>query len=210
MQATTETDQSIKQTENQKRSLLYWMKLIPVGILLILCALAAFKVCSFLFRGGLITSSIGDILSSFWWMFKKVFFATIPFLIPPVLAAAIVYTLSVNKILRFLMGVGSVYLFYLFSGSITFSTDGALSLVRLAFQIYFLILLVIPDVFINVVSAIVCVIGSIVIFIFPDLPGFIDDMAAICVLITMVSAYMNTLAMFVKKGIDNLTSRIWA
>lgn len=108
------------------------------------------------------------------------------------------------------MGVGSVYLFYLFSGSITFSTDGALSLVRLAFQIYFLILLVIPDVFINVVSAIVCVIGSIVIFIFPDLPGFIDDMAAICVLITMVSAYMNTLAMFVKKGIDNLTSRIWA
>jgi len=113
MQMPIETDRPVKQISNQKRSFLCLVKKISVGILLILCAILVYRVCNFLFGGGLFMSSAMKVLSLFWWMLKKVFFATFLYLIPPILVSIVVYILSANKVLRFLMGVGSIYLFYL-------------------------------------------------------------------------------------------------
>jgi len=143
----------------------------------------------------------------FLWMLEKVFWATLPCLLPPILAYFCICLLTDKRIFRLLAGIGAIYLFYTFSGDITFSLIGVLNLIKLVFQLYFLLILVVPDIFMNLVNTVTCVIGSIVIYIFPSLPGFLDDLIAICVLITMVFAYINSLAIGVKRVSDWVLER---
>jgi hypothetical protein len=194
-----QNNQTTKQKSDSLGVFVKWAKNIAIGILLLLGVLVVYRIYSFLTGGGIAMGTVRVVWSMFWWMLKKVFFATLPYLIPPILIFVVIHKLSANKIIRFFAGLGSLYLFYMLSGNITFSLDGALNLIKLAFQLYFLILLVIPDSLTNVAGVAACAVGSIAVYIFPDLPGSADDIGAICTLITMVFAYMNTLAMLVKR-----------
>ena len=50
-------------------------------------------------------------------------------------------------------------------------------------QIYMLVILVMPSELMSILGTVAAVIGSIVIYIFPDAPGALDDIAAVCTLI---------------------------
>ena len=75
-------------------------------------------------------------------------------------------------------------------------------------QIYMLVILVMPSELMSILGTVATVIGSIVIYIFPDAPGALDDIAAVCTLISMVFVYLNTLAMLLKQHSGRVIDRI--
>jgi hypothetical protein len=179
------------------------IRYIFLGVMLLFAGIMLYHLCHFLFRGGIVMAGIWKLLGLMWWMLKKVFWATLPCLIAPIAAYAVIYKSTRNEVLRFIAGLGFIYVFYLFSGDISFSLDSVLNMVKFAFQLYFLILLVIPGTLMIVAGAVASIIGTIIIYILPDLPGVLDDIGAICILIAIVFVYMNTLATAVKKLVCN-------
>jgi hypothetical protein len=216
-------EESATDAPERKSSLLWRIsQYIVLGVFIIFALIAAYKFYGFLFElhdflfgGGIIRRTFGKftwsviwgIMGSFAWMLKKVFLATFISLLPPIIVYCIVNSITknvfaskiANALARLIAGVGSIYIFYLLSGPVTFSLAGVLGLIKLAFQIYFLCILVLPSECMMILGAVASVIGSIIIGIFPDLPGTIDDTGAICTLITMVFVYMNMLALLIKR-----------
>ena len=190
-----------------KKWLFRWPSYIVLCVLLYWSWPVIFHIWCFLTSDGFIMWGFWKVCRMFLWMLNKVLWATFPNLLPPILTYICICLLSDNRILRFIAGIGGIYLFYTFSGEIAFSLSGGMNLIKLVFQIYFLLILVIPDILMNVVNASACVIGSIMIYLFPSLPGFLDDLSAICVLITMVFVYMNSLAIGIKQVTDWILNR---
>ena len=96
-------------------------------------------------------------------------------------------------------------------GSLSTPLDSAIKIVRMSVQIYLLVILVMPSELMSILGTIAAIIGSIVIYVFPDAPGALDDIAAICALKSMIFVYLNTLAMILKRHsgrvIDMFTQR---
>jgi hypothetical protein len=185
-----------------------WLKNIGLGVLFLLGALLIYHICAFIFGGGIVMGSLWKVCGAFWFMFKTAFLATfLSFFLPVAIYALIVYVAGDKTVLRIMAGLGGVYFLYWLSGDVSFSLDSALNLVKLAFQLYFLILLVLPEPLVYIAEAVACAIGSIAIILFPDLPGSVDDMGAIGVLITMVLVYMNILKYLVKKCFEFVAAK---
>lgn len=159
--------------------------------------------------------TVKRIIGAMIWMFTKIFFITIPCLILPIILYCLIYKLIGNSIVRFFAGLGCTYLFYMFSDDLSFSSSAVMNWVKMLFQIYFLLILVMPQELIGVLGGIVSAIGAVVIYIFPDAPSFIDDIAAISSMILIIFVYLNSLAIFIKRIVasvpffsHNKTSRV--
>lgn len=182
-------------------------KNILTAILVCLAGVTVWSIISFVFGGSWTAWGLGKLFGVFWAMLKYVFMSTVFFLVPPIAVYILLVAMLKNPILRIASGIGCTYLFWiafggsaLFSwGSLTTPIDTVLKIIRLSLQVYFLVILVMPPELMSILGTIAAVIGSIVIYFFPDAPGALDDIAAVCTLISMVFVYLNTLAMFIKQ-----------
>ena len=68
----------------------------------------------------------------------------------------------------------------------------------LAFQVYFLLILVMPQEFMNIIGCITSVVVSMIVSVMPNMPGAYDDVAAICTVMAVIFGYVNTLAVIIK------------
>ena len=186
------------------------LKKVVVGFLVLLALLVIYNVVSFVFSDGWASWSMGKMLSLFVWMLKTVFFATILYLVLPIIIYLLLETTIQNPILKVAAGVGCIYIFWWVSGTPSFSWSllnplelfaAAMKLVKLAFQTYFLTILVMPQEVMTIIGVIASLIGTVVIYIFPDAPGAFDDIAAIGTLITVVFVYLNTFATLIKRQV---------
>ena len=180
-----------------------------VGLLIALAMLVIVRTLSFIFSDTWASWSAGKIFSMAISLFIKAFVFTIPSLLLPFLIYIMLQIIVRNSLLRITSGVGCLYIFYLLNGGI--SVTAPVQSLRLSFQVYFLMVLIMPQEIMTVIGAFACMAGSIIINIFPDLPGTLDDLAAICTLIAMVFIYINTLATFIKRQLGerllNFTDR---
>ena len=178
----------------------FYVKKILAFILVILALVIVYKTISFFFFEDSWTSvSVRKIIGFFWYFLVKAFIFTIPSLILPILIYMVLRYSIKNSFLFVAAGIWSVYLLYWIKGGISFLSP--IASMKLAFQVYFLTILVMPQEMMTFIGAIACMIGSIVIDFFPDLPTSFDDLGAICALISMVFMYINTLATFIKKQV---------
>ena len=195
------------------------LRLVRNVITYTLIALAVLTVCrigAFIFGGSWTAWGLGQVFSLFMTILRRVFFATIFYLIPPILIYWMLLIMLKNPFLRAAAGVGCVYIFWLFGGgsglfswgSLSAPVDSAVKIVRMSVQIYLLVILVMPGELMSIIGTIAAVIGSMVIYIFPDAPGAMDDIAAVCALISMVFVYLNTLAMILKQHSGKVIDKI--
>ena len=204
-----------------------YLQLVKNAITVALMGLAVwtvYQVTAFALGDSWTAWGLGRLLGMFMSLLRYVFFSTIFYLIPPILIYWVLLFMLKNPFIRAAAGIGCVYLFWVLGGGSglftwgSFSTpiDTALKIIRLSLQIYLLVILVMPSELMSIIGTIAAVIGSIVIYFFPDAPGALDDIAAVCTLISMVFVYLNTLAMILKqhsgKVIDRITSYVaeWA
>ena len=187
-----------------------FVKWLIVAVLVSLAVFAVWNIASFALGGSWTAWGLGKLLSMFWAMLKYIFFATVLYLVPPIAVYVLLAAMLKNPFLRAASGIGCAYVFWVLSGGSSLFTwgslyaplDTALKLIRLSLQIYFLVILVMPPELMSILGTIATVIGSIVIYFFPDAPGALDDIAAVCTLISMVFVYLNTFAMFIKNHAD--------
>lgn len=200
---------------------LHTIKTVITAALIALAVLVVYGVVSFALSDSWTAWGVGQVLSLSFSLLRWVFFATIPYLIAPIIIYWFLVVMLKNRFIRVAAGIGCVYLFWVFaggSGLFTWSrfssapVGTAIKIIRMAVQIYLLVILVMPRELMNFIGAAAAVIGSVVIYIFPDAPGALDDVAAICTLISMVFVYLNTLALIVKqysgRVIDKLSALI--
>ena len=195
------------------------IKNVITGILLVLAGVTAYEITAFVLGDSWSAWGLGQVFSLFVSMLRYVFFATILYLIPPIVIYWVLLAMLKNPFVRAAAGIGCVYLFWVVGGgsglftwgSLSAPVDSAVKIVRMSVQIYLLVILVMPGELMSIIGTIAAVIGSMVIYIFPDAPGAMDDIAAVCALISMVFVYLNTLAMVIKqhsgKVIDMFTRR---
>ena len=185
-------------------------------LLIILAVVVIYKVLSgvvSLFSGfGIVSVGAGKIISMFFSLFIWVFTKTFLYLLPPVAIYIIILSLVRHPLLRFAAGIGSIYLFWIFSGGFSFEAsmllspskilDAIIRIIRLIFQIYFLTVLVIPEKLMNLAGAAASFIGGLLINAIPvGIPAVsFDDIAAMTVL-TCFIMYLNTIALFVKRSV---------
>lgn len=185
---------------------LSFAKNLVVCVLLGLGGYAVWKLSIFVFGGSWTAWGLGKVISLVWTMLKFVFSATVLSLLPPIAVYLLLVGMLKNPVLRVASGIGCAYAFWALSGGAAIFTwgsfytpiDTVLKMLRLSLQIYFLVILVMPHELMSILGTIATVIGSIVIYFFPDAPGALDDIAAVCTLISMVFVYLNTLASFIK------------
>ncbi|MBQ7154282.1 MAG: hypothetical protein IJR85_01865 [Synergistaceae bacterium] len=185
---------------------LSFVKKIVVCVLVGLAVYAVWNISAFVFGGSWTAWGLGKITSLFWTMLRYVFSVTVLSLLPPVAVYLLLLAMLKNPVLRVASGIGCAYAFWVLSGGSALFTwgslytplDSVLKIIRLSFQIYFLVILVMPGELMSILGTIATVLGSIVIYFFPDAPGALDDIAAVCTLISMVFVYLNTLAAFIK------------
>lgn len=155
------------------------------------------------FNDGMVSSaaswSTKQIVPMIFWILKKIFFATAPYLFLPIVIYCLVYKFIPNSIIKFFAGLGCVALFYYFSDDLSFSLGSVMNWVKTIFQIYFLLILFMPQELFGIIGGLVSAAGAIVIYIFPDLPTYIDDISAISSMILFIFVYINTLAMVIKR-----------
>ena len=187
--------------------------------LIALAVLTAYKVAAFVFSDTWTAWGMGQFFSLFMSLLRWAFFATIIYLIPPIIIYWLLLAMLKNPAVRAAAGVGCVYLLWLIGGgsnlftwgSLSTPLDSAIKIVRMSVQIYLLVILVMPSELMSILGTIAAIIGSIVIYVFPDAPGALDDIAAICALKSMIFVYLNTLAMILKRHsgrvIDMFTQR---
>ena len=184
-------------------------------LLIILAVFVIYKILSevvSLFSGmGIVSLSAGKIVSMFFSLFVWVFMKTFLYLLSPVAIYIVILALVRHPLLRFAAGIGSIYLFWIFSGGFSFQAsilfspsqilDAIIRIIRLIFQMYFLTVLVIPEKLMNLAGAAASFIGGILINAIPvGIPAVsFDDIAAMSVL-TCFIMYLNTIALFVKRN----------
>ncbi len=178
---------------------LSYVKKIMLWLFIILALFVIYTAISFFFGDTWGSLGVKKVISIFWYLFKKAFFLTIPSLMLPILIYILLQWTIKNSYLRVIAGIGSLYIFYIINGGLSFSAP--IQSLKLAFQVYFLTVLVMPHEMMSFIGAVTCMIGSIIIDFFPDLPGSFDDLGAICTLISMVFMYVNTLATLIKRQI---------
>lgn len=183
------------------------LRIAVVAVLLIMAAAVAYEIVVFFWNHDLIARGLVTVIDFFIWILKNALLFTLPCLIAPIVIYLLLHVIVRNPILRLVSGIGCTYLFWIFGGDVEFSLSGAWALVRLLFQVYFLIILVMPQELMMAVGAIACMIGTIIIDFLPDVPlTTVDDLAAICALISMVFLYINTLATLIKQKVAPLAS----
>lgn len=192
------------------------IKSVIVFALIALAVWTVWNVTAFIFGDSWTAWGLGQILWLFVSLLKYVFFATIFYLIPPILIYWVLLVMLKNPFIRAAAGIGCVYLFWVLGGgssilswsSFSAPIDTALKIIRMSLQIYLLIILVMPSELMSIIGTIASIIGSIVIYFFPDAPGALDDIAAVCTLISMVFVYLNTLAMILKQHSGKVIDKI--
>ena len=185
---------------------LSFAKKIVVCGLLGLGVYAVWSISVFVFGGSWTAWGLGKVISLVWTMLRFVFSATVLSLLPPIAVYLLLVGMLKNPVLRVASGIGCAYAFWVLGGGASIFTwgsfytpiDTVLKMLRLSLQIYFLVILVMPPELMSILGTVATVIGSIVIYFFPDAPGALDDIAAVCTLISMVFVYLNTLASFIK------------
>ena len=185
---------------------LSFAKKIVVCVLLVLGGYAVWRISVFVLGGSWTAWGLGKVISLVWTMLKFVFSATVLSLLPPIAVYLLLVGMLKNPVLRVASGIGCAYAFWVLGGGAAIFTwgsfytpiDTVLKMLRLSLQIYFLVILVMPHELMSILGTVATVIGSIVIYFFPDAPGALDDIAAVCTLISMVFVYLNTLASFIK------------
>ena len=188
-------------------------------MLIALAVLTVYKIAAFVFSDTWTAWGMGQMFSLFMKLLRWVFFTTILYLIPPIVIYWLLLAMLKNPVIRAAAGVGCVYIFWVIGGgsglfawgSLSTPVDSAIKIVRMSVQIYLLVILVMPSELMSIIGTIAAVIGSMVIYIFPDAPGALDDISAVCTLISMIFVYLNTLAMILKRhsgrAIDKFTQR---
>jgi len=173
--------------------------LVTVGLYFVYILLKPFMGFTDSMLSSAASWSAKQIVPMTFWILKKIFLATIPCLFLPIGIYCLVYKLIPNSILRFFAGLGCVALFYYFSDGLTFSLASVMDWVKTIFQIYFLLILFMPQELFGIIGGITSAVGAVVIYIFPDLPTYIDDISAISSMVLFIFVYINTLAMLVKR-----------
>lgn len=192
------------------------IKYIITAGLIGLAVWTVWQLSAFALGGSWTAWGLGKLLTISVSLLRWVFFATIYSLIPPILIYWGLLFMLRNPVLRAAAGLGCVYLFWVWGGGAEMLTwsglftpiDTVLNIIRMSVQIYMLVILVMPSELMSILGTVAAVIGSIVIYIFPDAPGALDDIAAVCTLISMVFVYLNTLAMLLKQHSGRVIDRI--
>ena len=145
-----------------------YLKKIATLLLIALAVLLVYNAISFFWGDSWASISVRKVISFFWYFFTKAFVFTIPSLILPILIYIILQLTIKNSALFVAVGIWSIYFLYWIKGGISFLAP--MQSVKLVFQIYFLTVLVMPHELMTFIGAVTCMIGSIVIDFFPDLP----------------------------------------
>ncbi|MBR0097037.1 MAG: hypothetical protein IJP88_07635 [Synergistaceae bacterium] len=186
-------------------------------ITLFLCGLAIYviySVGSFLFNwnssGGVVQWGVLKIGGLILSMFIYVLSITFPYIFPPIIVYLLleVFLRKLPYIMRWGAELGCTYIFYLLSGLIN-SNSGIIQWMLLAFQVYFLFILVMPQEFMGIIGCIASMVVSMIVFILPDMPGAYDDVAAICTVMAVIFGYINTLAVIIKRRLVPLFIKIF-
>ena len=192
-------------------------KISVTSITLFLCGLAIYvlySVGAFLFNwnssGGIVQWGVLKIGGLFLSMFTYVLSVTFPYIFPPIIVYLLleVFLRKLPYIMRLGAELGCTYIFYLLSGLIN-SNSGLIQWMLLAFQVYFLIILVMPQEFMGIIGCIASMVVSMIVFILPDMPGAYDDVAAICTVMAVIFGYINTLAVIIKRRLVPLFIKIF-
>lgn len=192
------------------------VKNVITSILITLAILTAYKIAAFILSGSWSAWGLGQLFSMFVSILRYVFFATILYLIPPVIIYWGLLFMLKNPFVRIMAGIGCTYIFWVIGGgsslfewgSLSAPIDSAVKIVRMSAQIYLLVILVMPAELMSILGTIAAVIGSMVIYIFPDAPGTLDDISAVCALISMVFVYLNTLATIIERHSGKITDTL--
>lgn len=125
----------------------------------------------------------------------------IPYICIPVALYTMCNIATENIITRILMGTGCVCLLWYISPEISFSMAGAKNCVKLIFQMYFLMTLLLPQELVSIIGGIVTTIGVVIIYIFPGLSDSVT-ISLICSMVFLIFVYINTLASIVKRAVN--------
>ena len=184
--------------------------------LIALAVFTVYKVAAFMLSDSLSSWGLGQLLKLFAVMLRYVFFATILYLIPPVLIYWVMLAMLKNPFVRVAAGIGCVYIFWIIGGgqslfaweSLSAPLDSAIKIVRVSAQIYLLVILVMPSELMSILGTVAAIIGSMAIYVFSDAPGALDDISAVCALVSMIFVYLNTLAMVLKQHSGKIISKL--
>ena len=189
------------------------MRRALIGVLLILAAYVIWKLFHYVvLNDGLMRKGLGKVLGLFGTMFKAVVWGTVPSLLLPIgIYFFIELTLrNMVSIIRVAAGIGSIYLLWRFSGSMRLTVNpaklasDALTLAKLCFQVYYLIILVLPQELMSIIGAGASFIGAMIVALIPSLPTAYDDIAAISTIIVMIFVVLNTSAVAVKRVVRGI------
>ena len=184
--------------------------------LIALAVLTVYKVAAFMLSDSWSSWGLGQLLKLSAVMLRYVFSATIIYIIPPVLIYCVMLATLKNPFVRAAAGIGCVYIFWLIGGGQSLFTwenlsaplDSAIKIARVSAQIYLLVILVMPSELMSILETVTAVVGSMVIYVFPDAPGALDDISAVCALVSMIFDYLNTLTMLLKQHSGKIIGKL--
>ena len=182
------------------------------GIVLLIGIIALITICSglisLLFGKGMVNAGIRKMISVFWRIFSWVFVKTFFYLLPPIIIYILIQLLVTHPVMRFMIGLGSIYLFWILSGGLSFSISSPINslirIIRLVFQIYFLTVLIIPQPLVIIASAVASFIGGIIVNSIPiGIPMMSVDSIVAMIVLSYFIMYLNVIASFVKKAVGH-------
>ncbi len=184
--------------------------------LIALAVLTVYKAAAFMLSDSWSSWGLGQLLKLSAVMLRYVFSATIIYLIPTVLIYWVLLAALTNPFIRAAAGIGCVYIFWVIGGgqslfawkNLSAPIDSAIKITRVSAQIYLLVILVMPSELMSILGTAAAVIGSMVIYVFPDAPGALDDISAVCTLVSMIFVYLNTLAMLLKQHSGKIIGKL--
>lgn len=169
------------------------MKILPFLILMLFLGLGLYAIHDLLsaaLGSGMTRTLLKAIIKGITY--------TLPYIWMPILLYAICIATTKNVIIRIVVGAGCIYALYLVSGKISLSFSGVRNFLKLSFQIYFLLTLLLPRKFASLLGGIVSAIGAAVIYMLPGLSGSLA-IALTCLVLFVVFVYLNALALVIKK-----------
>ena len=188
------------------------LKKVLQAIVLLIGIIALITICSglisLLFGEGMVNAGIRKMISAFWrilsWVFVKTFF----YLLPPIIIYVLIQLLVTHPVMRFMIGLGSIYLFWILSGGLSFSISSPINslirIIRLVFQIYFLTVLIIPQPLVIIASAVASFVGGIIVNSIPiGIPMMSVDSIVAMIVLSYFITYLNIIASFVKKAVGH-------
>lgn len=185
-------------------------KNVITSLLIALAILTAYKISAFILGGSWSAWGLGKFLGMLLSILRYVFSVTILHLIPPVIVYWALLLMLKNPFVRIMAGIGCTYIFWVIGGVIGggYSINNVMKIIQMSVQIYLLVILIMPAELMSILGTIAAVIGSMVIYIFPDAPGTLDDISAVCALISMIFVYINTLATIIKRYSDKVIDKL--